>query len=197
MTAVMPGANRSHTKILDGYDPTSGTWSEEDGDVHVVHRLLTALRTGCSLRSACAYARTSPSTVIRWREAGRSLMGDGVDRLELEIGERVFYDLAAEMEHILGRYEVELAGIVRAECRHDAKLALAVLSRRFPNHWQERKAVDVTSDGGPLVQDQIARLLSADPRLAVAGEAFALALEEAAAGEVVDAPSEVVERPEG
>jgi hypothetical protein len=161
-------------KILDGYDPDEGTWDAAS----TIGRLLTVLRTGCSIASAAAYAKTTGSSVYRWREAGRMFMADMDlrDRLDLDLGERVFVDFASRMDEVLGTFEVEMATIVRNGARDNPQLALTVLGRRFP-HWREQKAVEVSSGEGAVVQDRLAALLLANPTLASKAEEFAMALE--------------------
>ena len=182
---------RSRLKILDGYDPDTGEWKEETSPTKplptwTVPRLLLALRTGAGLGSAAAYAKVDYGTVQRWREMGRMFAADALahasdgvgDRMDLDVGERVYVDFAMQLEFSAGNFEVELATIVRTGVANKPELALQVLGRRFA-HWREQKAVDVTSAGESLVQDRIASVLAANPQVALRGEEFALALEEA------------------
>ena len=166
---------RGRANILDGYHPESGVWDPDEP----VGKFLAARRVGGSLRSACRYAKISLATTQNWEARGREYSALVEDHHDLPIEQRVYADFFQAAEEKEGAYEVELAEVVRRGALRSPQLALAVLTKRFPDGWSEKRTIDVTSSDGSLVQDRVAAVLLANPAIARSAEELALALEAA------------------
>jgi hypothetical protein len=103
-------------------------------------RILGDIRNGMSLRDAAAAAGISTSTLTLWRQKGLD-------------GERAYSDFAARSERAVQEGQQRLIRIVARGSKDDPRLALEVLSRRFPG-WQAKQKLEVsTPPAGPVTWD--------------------------------------------
>jgi hypothetical protein len=133
-----------------------GRPSKLTGDVK--KKLGSALRRGHTPESACLVAGIGRSTYYAWRDQGEKDRADGrktehtdfLDTCDVELAR--FYD-----KHLL-RIDRASAGKSpkpkkgEAVGCYDARLSLAILGRRAPEHFAERRAVELTGKGGGPVR---------------------------------------------
>lgn len=118
-------------------------------------KILSALRTTCTITTACAFARITTETYYQWMKRGVAAKpGDPY---------RTFYE---EVTAVLSTTEVHFAAIVTRCCTGtpavmspdgktvvtkavpaDGNLALKLLGTRFGTTWQQRQKMELT-DGG-------------------------------------------------
>lgn len=108
----------------------------------VVNELLTALKSGVYLSTACEYAGVNYNTVNTWIRKGRQL----VTRYEIETwdttpAEDTLMELALEIDK--AQAGVEIAGIatIKKAQNTDWRAAAWLLEHRFPSRWSERKEI--------------------------------------------------------
>ncbi len=188
MTIHIPGAaSRGQGKLIPGYNPDTGRWSEDES-VGVVPRLLGKLRKGAGEVNASLNAGVAHTTVHGWREKGRAIaeQTSSTDRMDLPVGDRIYVDFAMAVAMAKAGHEIDCVDVVAEGVKKDPELALKVLARRHP-HWREQKGVDVTSKGeSVVVQDRIADVLTRNPDLAAKAEDLYLSVAAAAGEEGLD-----------
>lgn len=181
------GGKHSHGKMIAGYNPDTGKWSENE-ELGVVPRMFGNLRRGVGETNAALQAGVSYQAVHGWREKGKAIaeQTSATDRMGLDLEDRIYVDFCIQLAKSIATHETDCVEIVAEGIKKDPELALKVLARRHP-HWREQKGVDVTSKGeSVVVQDRIAELLGKDPTLAAKGEDLYLSVAAAAGEEGLD-----------
>jgi hypothetical protein len=165
-------------------------------------RILTAVRAGNYLETACNYAGVTYSTVWRWlkdadeprapkaKREFRDALARARAEAEIRVGGAV---IKSALGGTLVRRTVRTLRDGTQELQEDyappdGRVGLEFLSRAFPEHWARRQAVEVTgAAGGPIQVEQATSIAVLAERLAEL-DASAQELEPS---EIIDA--EVVE----
>lgn len=103
----------------------------------VSSRILTVLQQGLTLRDAAVAGAVSMTQVRQWIRWGH----------EAAEGDEQFVEFAQKVDEAVLAYKLRNMKTINAAIeRGDAKLALDVMARRFPNEWGVKTKVDIAGD---------------------------------------------------
>lgn len=132
---LAPGAGRRRERILEGWHVEDGTWDRSC----VAGVVLQGVRRGLGRRQAGLVGGLLPGVVDEWCARGGEhvVSGEGgFDRGGLALEVLPYADFLVAVVRNEALFEAELVGSVMAGALKDGRLALEVLSRRFPARWR-------------------------------------------------------------
>lgn len=138
----------------------------------LAHRIYEYLKAGASFQATCRAVGISKEVFRRWRrpcsngspehEHGKACP-HVIERLERRDGEPVptseFLTFVALVEQALGEHEAGLARLITARAMKDPRVAMKMLSCRYPESWGLRRDLTCPEDARIDVSDARERLL--------------------------------------
>jgi hypothetical protein len=102
--------------------------------------IITYIRRGNSLETACARARISKETLRNWIKIAASVRDRAKYGIRFSKIEKTLLQFLADVEQAEARAEVEAVySVTDAASRGSWQAALAFLERRFPERWAKRE----------------------------------------------------------
>lgn len=152
MTARLDGKPRNHppvrrgrpARIHEGYNWTTGRWKPDAP----VSKFMAAIRVHSTLTDACAFARISWGSYVRYMARSNGLVDDPTtlpehDRSEFDRADWPYFDFRAELAAAQAEAKLGLLDrLDNASRKGHWRATLAMLERKYPNEWALQRKVE-------------------------------------------------------
>lgn len=132
----------------------SGTYLTEE--VH--KKFVQSLRAGNYISTICKHLGISRYTYYGWREKGKpsDIYDDDGTVIGTEYPDTIYGEFMRDVDHAIASSEINAVGALTSHFEDDWRAAAEFLSRKFPERWNPKVAVELTGkDGGPVqVEDK-------------------------------------------
>ena len=118
----------------------------------VIEDYCAARQIGATQTVAALYAGVSKSAITLWTNRALELRQAKDKGEEIQPKDRIFLTFLNKVEESDAGAAIEWLEVIQKAAATDATWAWRLLKQRYPDEYQERSNLDVTTGGHPIVQ---------------------------------------------